>query len=115
VQKDEYLKDYYPYFPEAKQRGALAGEDFYRLFVGLQKIKAVQQKINNYKGKIITVVEAGEPEQVIKTGAFNVLRRIPIKLIVRNSEGKEIEITDNDILGAVAEKDNKYKLLTIFE
>ena len=33
VRKEEYINDYYPYFPEAKQKNALSGEEFYGMFV----------------------------------------------------------------------------------
>ena len=114
IQKDDYINNYYKYLPESKQKNALKAEEFYGMFIAYQRINAIKGSLKRYSGRIEKIISVGEPDKVIKTGKFDILRRVPIKMIIKDENGKTEEIVDNNFLGVVILENNKYRLMNIF-
>jgi len=115
VSRSEFIKSIHPYTPEGIKDKSITGQDIFDNFIYYKRLKAINQKFLKYKSADIIVKNIGIPQKVTHTPKFNMLRNIPVVLEITDNNGKKTEITDDQILGIVIERNNKYILLNIFE
>ncbi|MDY6934936.1 MAG: hypothetical protein SVZ03_12050 [Spirochaetota bacterium] len=114
IPAEEYIESIHPFTDVGKEKNALPAEEFWDTFIGMRRDYAALTKIRNYKDRIIHIKSIGEPDKIIDTGEFEMLRRIPLTLTISNDDGTISDIIDDEILGVVIKRNNKFRLLNVF-
>lgn len=117
ISKQEYIETVYPQSEEAKQPGALTGEDFWRIFIGMRQKYHLNNHLNIFsRYKDIKIIEIGQPKSSVELDTVTIHKKIPIKIeATAISDGKQYTDTFDSILGIVLEKDGHYRLIRMIE
>jgi hypothetical protein len=112
ISSQDYQKNIYPYTDTGKQN-QISAEDFYRIFLHDRRLAGLSRNMKEYKNSILELEGIGISKSIINCKAFIIHKRIPLFITVHQSNNTK-DITDNDLLGVVIEKNGKYSLLNIF-
>ncbi len=115
--KEEYIYNIYPYTDAGTTLNALSGDDFWRIHIGLQRVAYTRKHISKYKGRIVRLEKAGEPEKTLShnNGKIKIHRRIPLTLIVKNIAAGTRSVRDRNIMGVIIERNGKFAFFNTFD
>ena len=112
--KGDYIKNIHDYTDAADPASGLPAEDFWRIFIAVQRDGAVSKKVNFYRGRIVKIKSIGKEEQLFDYKVFKMHRKTPVVLILRDDSGREYEAVDDEIFGSIIERNGRFILFNVF-
>lgn len=112
--REDYIKNIHDYTDAADPDSGLPAEDFWRIFIAVQRDGSVARKVNFYRGRIVKIKSIGKEEQLFDYKDFKMHRKTPVVLILRDGNGREYEVVDDEIFGSIIERDGRFILFNVF-
>lgn len=122
VNRWTFIKEVFPYMPEARQEGAFTGESYWDNFLYRNRYKGVRDAFYRFQGSGYRVAEVFPAKKVrvlkFDDGQFiKFHRRIPVRLektVAGKPSGSTDKKLESYVYGLVVEKNGKFNLLQVY-
>jgi hypothetical protein len=117
VHKNEYRELIHPYVPESNmKKGGMLADDFWDTLIIRRRDAAIDSYLRLFKNANCKLDEIGSTKDILKfPGSVTFYKQISITYSCLLKDGTRSVESDRGLLGVIAEKNKKYKVLNVFD